>query len=167
MKFSSINDGFFALCSFDTELLDNAHIGKRPYIIVLRLKYYNIRPYFALPFRSNISATTPRNQFFPLPPRKATKDKRHHGLHYIKMFPVKKEYLEKFNVDKDPYYAMIKGFIAKNGRRVIAEAQQYIDNYMSGTRCPYCTNIDAIFSTLYGAEAFEGLRQAAATKTED
>ena len=54
---------------------------------------------FAIPIRSNIPASAPKNQYFALPPRPQTRPKNRHGLHYIKMFPVTKQYLIRYRTD--------------------------------------------------------------------
>ncbi len=65
----------------------------RPYVLVIRLKYIEKSYDFAVPIRSNIPAAAPKDQYFALPPRPTTRPKNRHGLHYIKMFPVTKQYL--------------------------------------------------------------------------
>jgi len=150
VKFSSVSNSFFKLCSFDSELLSNTN--RRPYLIILRLKYKNKRCDFAIPFRSNISESTPKDQYFSLPPRKATKNGRKHGLHYIKMFPIKKQYLQKFYTDNNPYYDSILNIINSNLKIIIAEAQNYLINYENGIEYEYCTNIDTIHQILFGTD---------------
>lgn len=71
MKLSSVKDEFFEMCKFDKELLQNT--DRRPYLVILRLKYNGKRQDFAIPFRSNISGNVPKNLYFPLPPRPSTK----------------------------------------------------------------------------------------------
>lgn len=150
MKFASIDDRFFQLFSpFDPELL---HDKSRPYLIILKLRYDKGRHDFALPFRSNISETTPKSQFYPLPPRKTTGKHRRHGLHFIKMFPIKNEYLEKYHTENDPYYIKIHQIINRNKKEIIQRAQEYLDNYQSGTRENYCTNIHDLFLAINGQQ---------------
>ncbi|CAM3958558.1 hypothetical protein PAAL109150_01770 [Paenibacillus alkaliterrae] len=143
MKLSSISDDFFELVKFDKELMDNTN--RRPYLIILRLKYSGIRQDFAVPFRSNIDSNTPKDQYFSLPPRKTTQKHHVHGLHYLKMFPIKSEYLRKFNVENNPYYATLLGIINKNLKTIVKDAQKYLDDYQNGRKQRYCTNIDGIY----------------------
>lgn len=154
MKFSSVSDDFFGLCSFDKELLYNEN-EKRPYLIILRLKYRGTKHDFAILFRSNISNYIPKNQYFSLPPRHTTKKEKIHGLHYIKMFPITKKYLIKFNKDKDRYYQLLDSIINKNIKQIIQEAQDHLINYENGVRLDYSTNIDRIYCALYGLNSLE------------
>lgn len=162
MKIASIKNDFFTLCSFDKELLNNDN--RRPYLIIVRLKYFKLKQDFAIPFRSNISNTTPQEQYFALPPRKTTQKGRIHGLHFVKMFPCKDEYLEKFHTDKDPYYRMLVDFVYKNRNAIINQAQTYIDNYIKGIRPPYCTDIHEIYAKIYGIDISEIYGEISATK---
>ena len=146
MKFSSIKNIFFKICDFDNELLKNTN--RRPYLLILKLIYNGKRQDFAIPFRSNISNRTPKELYYPLPPRPSTKSGNVHGLHYIKMFPIKKVFLEKFNIDNDEYYQKILSIINKNKNIIIEQAQSYIKNYENGERVDFCTNIDEIFLTI-------------------
>ncbi|NGQ96840.1 hypothetical protein G3578_16870 [Brevibacillus sp. SYP-B805] len=166
MKFASVSNDFFKLCSFDKELLENSN--RRPYLIIVKLKYNGKRQDFAIPLRSNISSTTPREQYFPLPPRKSTSKGRKHGLHYIKMFPIRKEFLQKFHTDKDPYYQMLVKFIDKRKKQIITEAQEYLDKYESGYRFEYATDIHGIYLTLQEAfPAKEAAYVVESSKDED
>lgn len=147
MRFSSVADDFFILCSFDGELLDNTN--RRPYILVLRLTYKKNNYDFAIPFRSNIPNYIDKALFFSLPPRPSTQTNHIHGLHYVKMFPIKREYLRKFYTDKDPYYQMLEAHIDKNVKTIISEAQAYLDEYEKGNKPDFCTDIDGIIKALF------------------
>lgn len=147
MKLVSVNSSFFELCKFDSELLDNNN--RRPYLLIIRLKYKNGNYDFAVPFRSNISENTPKNQYYALPPRPKTKEKHIHGLHYIKMFPITKNYLEKFHIDQDKYYIMLTGVIKSDIKRIVGECQSYLNDYEKGIRPIFSTNIDKIIETIY------------------
>lgn len=147
MKLVSISNNFFTLCSFDQELLTNR--SRRPHVIVLKLKY-KLRIYdFAIPFRSNIPKNCPKHLYFSLPPRPSTKQYNKHGLHYVKMFPVKNEYLEKFHTENDKYYDIIKNRIKKNLSKITQEVQLYLDNYSAGKRELFSTDIDGILNTIF------------------
>ncbi len=148
MRLTTISDDFFVKTKFDGELMDSEE--RRPYLIVLRLKYSGVRQDFAVPFRSNISPDTPKHQFFSLPPRDKTKTYHSHGIHYTKMFPIRNEYLQKFNTDNSSYYDLIHDIISKNTKRIVTEAQQYLDRYESGVREQFCTNIHGIYLMLNG-----------------
>lgn len=146
MKFITVSDDFFNLCKFDKELLYNTN--RRPYLLVVKLDYKSSNYDFAIPFRSNLSYKTPKNQYFSLPPRPKTKPGYMHGLHYIKMFPITKQYFSKFHTENDRYYEIINGVIEKRLSIIICESQNYLNQYAEGLREPYCTNIDAILSAL-------------------
>lgn len=147
MKICSIKKEFYDMFDNSVELEKNE---KRPCLIIIKLKYKNKDVDFAIPFRSNINGGAKRQEYFPLPPRHTTKQGKKHGLHYIKMFPIKKEYFLKYYSikDKDNINDMVK--IKKNLSKIVNEAQEYIKNYESGIRYDYCTDIEVIFNTIYG-----------------
>ncbi len=153
MRFVSISNRFFEICSKDHELLDNKN--RRPYVFILKLRYKGKKYDFAVLFRSNIAENTPKEQYFPLPPRSTTRPGRHHGLHYLKMFPITKRYQEAFRVDKDSHYSKVQQFIEKHKKDVIEQCQQYqqyLDAYSAGEMPMYATNIDYISSVLFNSE---------------
>ena len=96
MKLVTINNSLLFKYHEDPEVLQKS---TRPYVLVIRLKYRNTNYDFAIPIRSNIPASAPKNQYFALPPRPQTRPKNRHGLHYIKMFPVTKQYLIRYRTD--------------------------------------------------------------------
>lgn len=55
------------MCNFDKELLQNKEI-RRPYVVIVRLKYGDGKFDFAVPFRSNIPPGADPTQFslYPL-----------------------------------------------------------------------------------------------------
>ena len=149
MKFASVKNDFFELCkkySADNELLYNTN--RRPYLIVIKLNYKNKLRQFALPFRSDMSNSTPRNQYFSLPPRPTTKPGRRHGLHYLKMFPISNKYLEKFRTENNAYYEMIVKIIDKNEKNIIDQCQNYLNDYEEKGRPTYSPDIDKIIEIL-------------------
>ena len=149
MKFASVSNAFFQLCKAhdaDDELLFNRN--RRPYLIIMSLKYRGANRKFALPFRSDISPKTPRGQYFSLPPRPTTKPGRRHGLHYIKMFPIETKYLEKFRIDGSSYYIMLTKIINRNEKRIVKECQGYLDAYEKNGRFPFAPDIDKIVEIL-------------------
>ena len=101
----SVKKSFFKICD-DNELLHNDDL-KRPYLIILKLKYKDKNIDFAIPFRSNIPPSAKVWEFYPLPPNSTTKETYHHGLHFIKMFPIKKEYKEKFYTSKNIFFQQV------------------------------------------------------------
>lgn len=145
MKLVSINNSLLLKYSGDSEVLQKS---TRPYVLVIRLKYKNIDYDFAVPIRSNIPASAPKNQYFALPPRPQTKPKNRHGLHYIKMFPVSKKYLVRYRTDGNIFATLIKNIIDKNSKQIVAECQRYLDLYSEGIKPQYSTDIDYLIEQL-------------------
>jgi hypothetical protein len=162
MKLASISNDFFKLFSDDKELLHNKE-NRRPYLIIIKLKYKGKKQDFAIPFRSHISKYIPKEQYFSLPPRPKTKHNEIHGLHYIKMFPIKKKFLEKFSTNKDKYYKIIVKIINKNQKKIIKEAQSYLSKYEEGRGHKYSPNIEYIFEVINSQKLFKEV----ATTNED
>lgn len=52
-----------------------------------------------------------------------------HGLHFIKMFPIKKEHMRKFHTDQDTYYAIVHKVINDNLPMIVRMAQEYLSKY--------------------------------------
>lgn len=145
IKVCSIKQSFYDMFDNSIELEKN---DKRPCLIILRLKYRGTKCSFAIPFRSNISKGATRKEYFPLPRRKTTKDCKKHGLHYIKMFPITKDYINSYySENEENKNDIIK--IEKNIKLIVEEAQDYITNYENGTRYNFCTKIDVIFDKIY------------------
>jgi len=159
LKFSSISDDFFHLFNYDKELLFNKN-GRRPYLIIIKLKYKNKKHDFAIPLRSNIANYIPKEQYFSLPPRAKTKNNKIHGLHYIKMFPIKKEFLQKFHIDKDNYYKIIINLITRNKKQIVSKAQDYLTEYELGNKNKYSPDIDKMLSIINS----QSLQEVATTK---
>ena len=146
MDFCTISDDFFDLCTFDNELLYNKS-SKRPYLVILKLKYIGNEHEFAIPFRSNIPSHIKKEQYFSLPPRSTTKSGYIHGLHYIKMFPVKSIYLKQF-FNNDANHKIVKKIIIGKRELIKKDAQNYLAMYESGVRVPYSTDIERIYTVL-------------------
>lgn len=145
MKLVSINNSLLLKYSGDSEVLQKS---TRPYVLVIRLKYKNTDYDFAVPIRSNIPASAPKNQYFALPPRPQTKPKNRHGLHYIKMFPVSKKYLVRYRTDGNIFATLIKNIIDKNSKQIVTECQRYLDLYSEGIKPQYSTDIDYLIEQL-------------------
>ena len=73
--------------TIDKEMLQKAG---RPCVLIVNLLYKKHRLNFAVPIRSNINPSTPKRDYFALPPRSTTRPKCRHGIHYAKMFPIDK-----------------------------------------------------------------------------
>ena len=129
----------------DKEMLHNA---QRPCGLIIQLKYKERRYDFAIPFRSNISPSTPKDQYFPLPTRYTTREKHRHGLHYTKMFPIRRTWTYPFHIDNNIYAALIKGIIDKNEKKIIADCQAYLQRYENGDHPQYSTDIDKLIDVM-------------------
>lgn len=146
MKLVSINTSLLEKYRGDKEVLLKS---QRPYVLIIRLKYKDKSQDFAVPIRSNIPAAAPKQQYFALPPRPTTRPHNRHGLHYIKMFPVTKQYLIRYRTEGNVFATMIQNIIDKNSKQIISECQAYLDEYAAVKRPNYSTNIDYLLTKLY------------------
>ncbi|MBO6245743.1 MAG: hypothetical protein J6N55_05615 [Anaerovibrio sp.] len=128
----------------DKEMLDK---HGRPCLLVVRLKYKDKNRMFAIPFRSNIPGNVPKSQYFSLPPRPSTKQGHRHGIHYIKMFPVAKCYLERYRLD-NPAAKLYDSILNRNQKKIIEECQGYLERYENGDYTQYSTSIDILIKKL-------------------
>lgn len=140
MKLVSLESKELSKYLVDPEMLNKS---KRPCALIIHLKYKGKRVDFAVPLRSNISPSTPKRQYFPLPPRHTTKDNFRHGVHYIKMFPVNKTKVHKFHTD-NIYYKTIKAILDKSEKIIVSQCQKYLEEYEKGVRPKYSTDIDLL-----------------------
>lgn len=149
MKLVKVKKQFFDLCrqnNVDEELLENK--DGRPCVLIVKLKYKNqIRP-FIVPLRSNLSPTTPNWQYLGLPPNSATKPNHKHAIHYIKLFPIKKEFIDSYERDKEPYYTMLLKIIDKNEKKIIDACQNYLEKYEMGEKHCMTPDIDGIINKI-------------------
>lgn len=146
MKLVTINITLLEKYCGDPEILFKS---QRPYVLIIRLKYKGKTHDFAVPIRSNIPAAAPKQQYFALPPRSATRPHNRHGLHYIKMFPVTKQYLVRYRTKGNTFATMIQNIIDKNSKQIISECQVYLDDYAAGKHPNYSTDIDYLLTQLY------------------
>ena len=145
MKIVSIKKELLdAYREIDKEVLDK---HGRPCVLFVRLKYKGKNRMFAVPFRSNIPGNVPKTQYFPLPPRSTTKRGHRHGIHYIKMFPVAKCYLERYRLD-NPAAQLCYAIVNRNEKRIIKECQNYLSMYENGKVSPYSTSLDRLIEKL-------------------
>ena len=140
MKFVTISEEYYDALSKDPEILFRKN--RRPHLLVMTLNYKGTKYNFAIPLRSNIPHSEAKSHYFALPPRAATKPGNHHGLHYIKMFPICKGVQEKFWIGDDPSYILYQDIISKNSKKIVLACQQYLSEYEQGTRAPYAVDID-------------------------
>lgn len=69
-------------------------------------------------------------------------------MHYIKMFPVPKEFREKFWTGKDKSYLLYQQIIERNEKRIVTECQAYLNAYERGERPRFSVDIDAVIEKL-------------------
>ena len=146
MKLVSINPKLLEKYKSDPEVLTKSG---RPYVLVIRLKYKGQKYDFAVPIRSNVPAAAPREQYFALPPRPTTKPRNRHGIHYIKMFPVTKEYLIRYRTEGNVFAQLIQSIIDKNTKKIVDACQAYLDQYASGQKPQFATDIDYLLTKLF------------------
>lgn len=146
MKLVAVSADLFDKYSFDRGILCKS---TRPYVLVIRLSYKNRKVDFAVPIRSNIPASAPKNQYFALPPRPQTKPRNRHGLHYIKMFPILKQYQRRYRTEGNNQAVLIQSIIDKNCKRIVTECQQYLDSYQEGIHPKYSTDIERMLDALF------------------
>lgn len=149
MKLVTVGKDFFLECQkhgTEKELLYDKR--GRPCVLIVNLIYREQRQTFVVPLRSNISANTPKDQYFPLPPNAATQSGRRHGLHYIKLFPMDKKYVYPYKISQSPYLIMIKNILDKNEKQIVNDCQNYLRKYERGQGSEMTPDIDGILSWL-------------------
>lgn len=149
MKLVKVKREFYDLCILnktDSELLYNEQ--GRPCVLIIHLVYQQNIHKFVIPLRSNISSKTPRWQYFSLPPNSDTRPGNSHGIHYIKLFPIKDEYIESYEIENNRYMCMIKKIIDKNEREIVDACQTYLSNCENGCKHYMTPDIDGILSWL-------------------
>lgn len=129
----------------DKEML---HKTRRPCALIVQMTYKQKRYDFAIPLRSNIPASAPKNLYFALPPRNTTRPQRHHGLHYIKMFPIKRAWTMKYHYSNSVHASLIKSIIDKNEKTIITECKNYLSDYERGIVPAYATDLDFLISVM-------------------
>lgn len=149
MKLVAISTELLMLYSQDIEVLQK---DKRPYVLVVRLKYKERNQDFAVPIRSNIPASAPKEQYFALPPRPSTRPHNRHGIHYIKMFPVTSRYLVRYRTDGNSFATLVQNIIDRNTKQIVDSCQQYLDDYAAGVHPQFCTDIDLLLELLNGKD---------------
>lgn len=147
MRLVSVDTELFDKYKSDSEILTKSN---RPYVLVIRLKYKDKNYDFAVPIRSNIPAAAPKKQYFALPPRPTTRSRNRHGIHYIKMFPVTKQYLRRYRTEGNQFAMMIQDIIDNNTKKIVEDCQEYLDAYAKGHHPAFSTDIDYLLAQLFG-----------------
>lgn len=149
MKLVKVKDSFYKLCkkyNVDKELLQNEN--GRPCVLVINMKYRGKKRDFVVPLRSNISGSVPKDQFLSLPPNTNTRQGCSHGVHYIKIFPIDKKYLDNYLISEDEYKCMIKSLLDKNEGEIILKCKDLLEKYERGIRPKFSADIDGIIAVL-------------------
>ncbi|MCT4619889.1 MAG: hypothetical protein N4A62_10945 [Marinisporobacter sp.] len=142
MKYSTISQDFFDKYSFDGDELIHNKDQKRPYAIILRLKFKGEKYTFALPFRSHIKSYVDKDQYFKLPPNRTTLKGEIHGLHYLKMFPIQKKYMVKYRFEDSKHTKAVLDIINRNEKHIVSSAQAYLYDYEANGRSKYRFGVD-------------------------
>lgn len=153
MNLVKVQGEFFELCKKAgadpyNQLLHNE--AGRPCVLIVKLKYKGKLRSFVVPMKSNITANTDRNTFFPLPPNSKTKNGNFHGIYYVKLFPIHKKYIQKYLIAGNVFLESIKDLIGepKNEKIIIDACQSYLNEYESGNKNKYTPEIDLILDQI-------------------
>ncbi len=150
MRLVTVNKSFYTLCKkhgLEKEVLFNK--DGRPCVLLVNLSYKGKCYDFAVPLRSNISATTPFSQYLSLPPRSDTKNGRHCGVHYVKLFPITSKYVTKYHRPlSDIHFQAELSVLQSSERKIIRACQSYLRRCEKGYRLPITPDIDGIISIL-------------------
>lgn len=149
MKLVKVKQSFFDLCE-QNNVADQLMKTKngRPGVLIVKLTYRGKNRDFIVPLRSNIPPTAEAWEYKKLPPNKDTKPRCRHGIHYIKMFPIKKGYIDKYNIDNNIYLLTIKNIIDKSTKEIVDACQNYLNDYEAGNKHKFSVNIDGIIKVL-------------------
>ncbi len=139
MFFVTIKEDIKQFYVYREETMNN---DMRPYLLIKRLDYRGESTTFAVPLRSNISNNyLPFKHYFPLPDLDKTRQLHTHGLHYVKMFPIPTQFLNKFNYPDDSYNNLFE-YIYSQRNKIIMDAQQYLIDYEKGEHVLYSTPLE-------------------------
>lgn len=130
----------------NNQLLHNE--AGRPCVLIVKLKYKGKKRNFVVPMKSTITPETDKNTYFALPPNNRTRAGNFHGVFYIKLFPINKQYIHPYLINKNEYLVKIKGMIDDSTKEIIAACQNYLDEYEKRSRNYYTPDIDAILNIL-------------------
>lgn len=148
MKLVKVNQAFYDLCeknNVDAELMKNE--AGRPCVLLVQLLYKGIMRDFVVPLRSNISSTAPKEQFLSLPPNPNTKPKHKHGVHYIKLFPIDKIFVDKYHTS-GTYYDKVLSILERKESIIIENIKSYLSECENGNKHPMTPNIDGIINMI-------------------
>lgn len=141
-KLIGIDNNYFKNFN-DDELLTNVDSegNRRPYVLIINLKYRGEKRHFAIPLRSNIPSHVDDKHYVSLPPRETTKTGHVHGIHIIKMFPITKKHFLKYNTNSISE-ELIQATIIKNFDEIFEKSKSYLNDVENGNPNIYGVNID-------------------------
>lgn len=147
MYFILVNRNIFELPGYEVETM-NGYDNNRPYLLIKRLEYKNIKYSFAVPLRSNIPINKLEYwEYFVLPPRENTLNGCVHGLQYSKMLILPSYYQNKFNFPNETYEDLFK-YILHHRNQIINGAQRYLTKYSKGFKPDFSTSIDEMINSI-------------------
>lgn len=145
MRIVTIQKNYLKEYAIDPEMMQKS---SRPCVLIINLKYRSNRYDFAVPLRSNINASAPKNQYFPLPPRPSTRPGNRHGVHYIKMFPVDRRAVNRYRTQGNAAASLMQQILNKNEKQIVDSCQRYLLEYERGNRPLFCTDIDLLLRAM-------------------
>ena len=149
IKLVKVRQEFYDLCKkhgVDKELLFN-ECG-RPCVLLIKLKYRDAFMDFVVPMRSNISPKVPEGDYFPLPPNSKTKPRCRHGVHYIKIFPVDRQYVDSYLTEGNTSYSIILNILNNNEKDIVRSCQEYLHQCEDGDAYFMTPDIDGILKMI-------------------
>lgn len=80
------------------------------------------------------------------------------------MFPIEKQYQQKFWVGKSPEYKLFQSIIDNNRKQIINECQAYLSGYEAGNKPPFSVDIDKALAQLGKAKQAKASQHSEAEK---
>lgn len=65
------------------------------------------------------------------------------------MFPVTKEYLIRYRTEGNDFAQLLQTIIDKNTKKIVDACQSCLNQYASGQKPPYATDIDYLLTQLF------------------
>lgn len=157
MKLVKVSQSFYELIKknhVEEEIMFNEQ--GRPCVLLVDLEYKGSFRKFVIPLRSNISPRTPRGQYFSLPPNRNTRAGYHHGVHYIKLFPIENKYVDRYRVGGSFFETIIR-ILTRNEAEIVSACRQYLRKCEEGNKHSMTPDIDGIIRVLESSEVDEEL----------
>lgn len=149
MRLVKVKKTFFTLC--EKENVHNQLMrtkSGRPGVLIVKMSYRGVMRNFVVPLRSNIPGKAEEWEFKKLPPNKDTKPGFRHGVHYIKLFPITKDYIDKYNIDNSKYLLTVNTILDNSTKEIVDACQAYLKKYERGEKHKFSPDIDGIIRVL-------------------